>query len=117
MDVVIDTDVISTFAKINKLELLQRLFSKSEILLTPSVSKEIKNGMQLGIIKSQRVRFSAIKLDLSEKRLVREIRAGKKLGLADAECISIAKYRTCLLITNDRQAAIEADSHSVKRDA
>jgi predicted nucleic acid-binding protein len=113
MDVVIDTDVLSTFMKINKLDLIQRLFPKSEVLLTPSVSKEIKKGIQLGIIRSQRINFSRIKLDLPEKKLVKEIRAGRKLGLGDAECISVAKYRNCLLITNDRQAEISADSLSV----
>ncbi len=44
MDVVIDTDVLSAFAKINKLELLQRLFPKSAIILAPNVYKEIKKG-------------------------------------------------------------------------
>ncbi|MGH7909268.1 MAG: PIN domain-containing protein [Thermodesulfobacteriota bacterium] len=113
MDVVIDTDVLSTFAKINRLELLERLFSQSKILLTPNVSKEIKKGIQLGIIRSQRIKFSRIKLDLSEKKVVKEIRADRKLGLGDAECIAVAKYRNCLLITNDRQAEIKADSLSV----
>jgi len=112
MDVVIDTDILSTFAKINKLELLPRLFSKSTILLTPSVSKEIKKGVKLGII-SWRPIGSRIKLGLSEKRLVREIRERRRLGFGDAECVAVAKYRNCLLITNDRYAEVEADFLSV----
>lgn len=114
MDVVADTDILSTFAKVNKVEMLQRLFSKSTILLTPNVSKEIKKGVKLGIINFPRpARFARIKLDLSEKRLVREIREKRKLSLGDAECIAVAKYRNCLLITNDRDTEIEADSLSV----
>jgi len=99
--------------KINKLDLLQKLFYKSTILLAPSVSKEIKQGIRLGIIPPGPIRFSRIKLELSEKRLVRELRETRRLGLADAECIAIAKYRNCLLITNDHNVETEAKSHSV----
>ncbi len=115
MDVVIDTDVLSTFAKINKLELLQRPFPKSAIILTPNVYKEIKKGVKLGIVKySQPARFYRIKLDLSEKRLIREIRERRKIGSGDAECIAVAKQRNCLLITNDHEVEAEADLLSVR---
>lgn len=114
MDVVIDTDVLSTFAKINKLELLLRLFPKSTILLTPNVEREIKKGAKMGIVSYTRPRrFSRIKLDLSEKRLVREIRGRRRLGFGDAECIAVAKHRNCLLVTNDHEVETEADSLSV----
>ena len=50
VDVVIDTDILSTFCKIGKLELLQRLFRKSTMIIAPSVYKEIRMAMQSGLL-------------------------------------------------------------------
>lgn len=114
MDVVIDTDILSTFAKIGKLNLLRMLFPKSKILLVPSVFKEIKKGVRLRIVTFvQPPSFSKIKLDLAERRLIEEIRKRKNLGLGDAECIAVAKHRNCLFLTNDHEAQTEANSLSV----
>lgn len=92
---------------------MQRIFPRSTILLTPTVSKEIARGINIGILGYPKIRFSRTKLDLSEKRLVRELRERKRLGLADAECIAVAKNRKCVLLTNDREVQREADSLSV----
>jgi predicted nucleic acid-binding protein len=45
--------------------------------------------------------------------LVRNLREGKRLGFADAECIAVAKYRNCLLLTNDHVVETQANSISV----
>lgn len=50
MDVVVDTDVLSTFCKVDKLELLQKLFHKSTIIIAPSVYREIREAERLGIV-------------------------------------------------------------------
>ena len=52
MDVVIDTDMLSTFVKIGKAGLLTRLFPKSKILVCPAVYSEIKKAVILGILDS-----------------------------------------------------------------
>lgn len=111
MDVVIDTDILSTFCKINKHELLLRLFKKSNILIAPSVYKEIRKAEQLDLLRYSPPRqFSRIKLDPIERKLVKEIHAKRKLGQGDCECLIIAKQRKCLLLTNDQEAQQEADS-------
>ncbi len=116
MDVVVDTDVLSTFIKINKVDLLRRVFPKSTVLVAPAVDKEIKNGVRLGILTySQPAGFSAVKLSLPEKRLAREIREKTKLGFGEVQCIAVAKIRKCLLVTNDAEVEREADSLSIQR--
>lgn len=112
MDVVIDADILSTFAKINGLELLQRLFSKSAIIVTPSVRREIRRAQALGIIDHIRL-GEKVRLTLAEKKLVGEIREGGEVAIADAECLAVAKNRKCLLLTNDRRVQREAVSLSV----
>jgi predicted nucleic acid-binding protein len=115
MDVVIDTDILSTFCKIDRLELLQRLFHKSTIIVAPSVSKEIRQAVQSGLLHySPPSSFSKVKLSPAERKLAKKIRAKRKLGQGDCECIAIARYRNCVLLTNDQPAEKEAESHSVE---
>lgn len=114
MDVVVDTDILSTFAKVNKLKLLSRLFSKSRILICPSVNLEIKKGVELGILGySPPSHFIAIKMGTRERAMTREFREDRNLGSGDAECLAVARNRKCLLLTNDRRAAKAADSLSI----
>jgi predicted nucleic acid-binding protein len=115
MDAVIDTDILSTFIKIGKLDLLQKLFVKSTIFLTPRVYRELKTGEKLGIIRfSPRGKFSRIKLELAEKRGARETRARSKLSTADSECVAVSHHRRCLFVTNDHDGEKEADSLSIE---
>jgi predicted nucleic acid-binding protein len=114
MDVVVDTDILSTFAKVKKLGLLPRLFPKSRILICPSVNLEIKKGVELGLLRySHRRNFIAIKLDTRERATAREFREDRNLGSGDAECLAVAQNRNCLLLTNDRKAEKAADSLSI----
>lgn len=115
MDVVIDTDVLSTFYKIDRLELLQRLFRKSTVIVAPSVSREIRQAVQSGLFRYFPPQgFAKARLSPAERRLAREIGAKRRLGRGDCECIAIARYRKCVLLTNDWQAEKEAESHSVE---
>ncbi len=114
MDVVIDTDILSTFVKVGKTGLLHRLFPKSRILLCPAVHSEISRAVKLGIVDSVPASFSRIELATSEKRLAQEIGERVALGAADIECLAVAKNRRCLMLTNNRQAANEASSLGVE---
>ncbi len=115
MDVVIDTDILSTFVKVGKTGLLHRLFPKSRILLCPAVHSEISRAVKLGIVDSVPASVSRIELALSEKRLAREIGERTALGAADIECLAVAKSRECLMLTNDRQVANETLSIAVNQ--
>ncbi|WP_171039877.1 hypothetical protein, partial [Streptococcus pseudopneumoniae] len=44
MEFVFDADVLSTFAKIQKLELLEKVFGKSKLLITQAVSSDLKRS-------------------------------------------------------------------------
>lgn len=113
MDVVIDTDILSTLVKVGKTGLLQRLFPRSKTLLCPAVHSEISRAVKLGIVDSIPASFSRIELASSEKRLAQEIGERTALGAAEVECIAVAKNRECLMLSNDRQAGNEALSLAV----
>jgi predicted nucleic acid-binding protein len=108
MDVVIDTDILSTFAKIGKSRLLHKLFPKSEIFLCPAVRSEISMAVKLGILDSMPVSFSNVELTSSERPLAKEIAGRASLSMGDCECLAVAKRRNCLVLSNDRQVANEA---------
>lgn len=116
MDVVVDADVLSSFLKIGRLSLLERLFPKSRFLISPSVNRELLEGEKLGYY-SYKVspRFLRARLSGAEGRLADKIRQMKRsLSLADAESIALAKMQECILLTNDRAVAAEADSLSIE---
>lgn len=48
MDVIIDTDIISTFGKIKKYELLLMLFSNSKLFISSSVYHDLIIAKELG---------------------------------------------------------------------
>jgi predicted nucleic acid-binding protein len=103
--VIIDTDVLSTFCKTDRLDLLARLFRKSIVLVAPSVNKEIRKAIGDGKFHySAPPSFSIVTLRPSERKLTKEILGRKRLGIAECECLAIARHRKCLLLTNDRQA-------------
>jgi predicted nucleic acid-binding protein len=113
MDVVIDTDILSTFIKVGKTGLLHKLFPKSKILLCPAVNSEISRAKRLGILDTMPSTFSNGELTQSEKSIAKEIAGRTALGSADIECLSVAKSRNCLILGNDRQVGNEALSLGV----
>jgi predicted nucleic acid-binding protein len=113
MDVVIDTDILSTFVKAGKAGLLQKLFPKSKIILCPAVRFEISRAVKLGIVDSIPASFSRIELTRSEKILAKEVGERTTLAAAEIEFLAVAKNRDCLLLSNDRRAGNEALSLAV----
>ena len=114
MDVVIGTDILSTFCKIDKLELLARLFRKTTIIISPSVSKEIRRAIRDGKLEYKSPpNFATVKLTPSERMLAKEFLNQKRLGIGDCECLAIARYRKCLLLTNDKQVQRMAEYYTV----
>jgi predicted nucleic acid-binding protein len=114
VDVVIDTDILSTFCKIGKLELLARLFHKSTIIVCPAVHKEItraESGGRLHYLPPPS--FSRVTLTHAEQKMARGIWDKKRLGRGDCECIAVAQQRKCVLLTNDRRAQRAAGSLSI----
>ena len=114
MDVVVDTDILSTLAKINKMRLLPKLFHKSNMLICPAVAAEIQKGIQLGLLEFfYPTHFLPIKLGMREKETSMEIADARNVSLGDAECLAVAKNRNCLLLTNDRKVQKVAESLSI----
>lgn len=109
--IIADTSILSTFARIQRLELLFAVAETQSLHLPPAVQKEIKLGLQKGLQFLQPVidaltagtQFLPIALVDEEKRLVPTL--PKALNAGEKEGIAICLNRTGnKFLTNDKRA-------------
>ena len=113
MDVVVDTDILSTFLKVRRPDLIPKLFPKSKFFFCPAVVSEIQRAAEYGVASATRYELSAIKLTGAEKTIAKEIGRRPALGRADCECLAVAQFRNSLLLSNDRIVRGEASSRGI----
>lgn len=119
MNYVFDTDVVSTFGKLRRLELLQDLLAGSKFFITPAGYDELIRARERGYdfieyILEQRM-FEVARLTGEESAFGETIEEERRsLGLAELEAIAICKHRGSIFVTNDRGAKKICDSHAVR---
>ncbi len=105
MIAVADCDILSTFAKINRIELLEKIFSK--ILMSHGVYIELTNAETFGFDFPEKVFKSRIELTTLNSGELNDFKFFVKMPQihhGEAECMSIAKNRNMVFLTNDRKA-------------
>jgi len=108
MDIIVDTDVLSTFGKIREYELLLRLFPQSKLLISPRVYQDLITAKELGYdfveyVLSYKLQVCPLNQDENEEsRVLKE--KEKSLGWGEIESIILAKSRGLILLTNDKKA-------------
>lgn len=109
--IIFDTDILSIFAKINRLELIKKLFST--IHITPMIREEITAPLEYGYDFPKDIlnNSSVIIPTLEELGLYNKFKV--RLGKGEAEAISIAISRKLLFATNDRVAQKVAKENGV----
>lgn len=107
--IVSDTDFLSSFAKIDELKLVFRVFKTKEIVITKAVYNELKEAPVFDKLSPY---FSAkgnkIKVEKSAIKSVPE-----NLGEGERESISLAKDKKAKLLMDDRDAGKYAESKGV----
>jgi len=119
MAVVFDTDVITTFSKIKRLDLLQKLFPRDEFFIPLAVHNELIKAQEIGYEFAEHVigsrLFETLTLSNEEKDFVNELSWKRKsLSSGEKEAIALCKYREYALITNDRVAKNACDENSIE---
>ena len=119
MNLVFDTDILSTFGKIRRLDLLRELFPNAMLLVPPSVYDELFKARERGyefvdyIIESGILEVTP--LNEEELELLSKLREERRsLGLGELEGISICKHREYILVTNDITAKKVCDQNRIK---
>ncbi len=102
---VVDTTVLSNFARLRCAELVQRAFPQLEA--TEGVRAEILEGQRLGYLAESDWSWLPIRALTASQRLDAEL-LGQRFGRGEAECLVIAVEARALLLTDDRAARQEA---------
>ena len=108
---VIDTCVLSSLAKIDRLDLLRKSFEN--LIITPSVVNEIEEVGEAKFVNRIKEAFYFEKIEeekfifvvsLSQKELqyAHKLKSEYGLSIADSECIAVAKMRKMLLLSDDK---------------
>lgn len=110
--ILLDTCILSSLAKIEKLSLLNILFRKQLCYITPSILKELNTNKIAGFKFVEKIEemvsFSDAKNKIcillpesKELEKAYELQDMYNLSLVDCECIVIAKSRNAILLTDD----------------
>lgn len=100
-----DTDILSTFGKIGRIDLLRLLFQK--IHVAPAVYRELLRAEQVGFIWAADVKqgIELLPLTESENREVGQLfTLYPQLGSGEVESFVLARAHHLLCLTNDRRA-------------
>lgn len=109
--IVADTSILSTFARINRIELLFAVAETASLHLAPAVVKELKVGLQKGLNFLQPIihdladgtKFYAVDLTPDEKSLINTL--PNSLNAGERESIAVCLKRLGgKLLTNDKRA-------------
>ncbi len=119
MNLVFDTDILSTFGKIRRLDLLKKLFPNVRFFVPSSVYNELFKARERGYEFVDYVIESGIlevmPLNKEELEFLGRLREERKsLGLGELEGVSICKHREYVLVTNDITAKKVCDQYGIK---
>jgi predicted nucleic acid-binding protein len=109
--VVSDTNIISTFARIDQLDLLRQLFKVPQLHLTPGTYAELQKAVEVGCTFLEPV-VEAIEqgqgfelLTLTKDEALELTHLPTSLGAGEKESISVSRHRPkTTLLTNDKRA-------------
>jgi len=116
MSVILDCDIASTFAKINRMALLKKIFPDSDICITNSVYTEIIRAMRLGFSFPDKI-FGTVKhiaLMEAEIECFQRFSQDRRIHAGEAEGLAIAKVRDSLFLTNDSQVVRFCEEYMIK---
>lgn len=112
----LDTDIVSIFAKAEALSLLCRLFQCERLPITSGVFDELLVPLEYGYDFPQRVLAlaEAVAMAPDEIEDYEALRLQGKVSTADAELIAICRRRGWTYVAMDRVALRCAEEHGVR---
>jgi predicted nucleic acid-binding protein len=106
--ILVDNNILSTFARVGQLELLFQLFPKDTPGVPPAVHDEMMGAIRLGCVfleeaaeMVQNGRLQIVPLTSAEIAARQNLPAS--FGAGDAECVILCQTRGDTLLTNDRR--------------
>lgn len=103
MMILVDCDIASTLAKIDRVNLLRKTFPDADIYITNSVYIELTKSKDEGLSFPDKV-FESIPVIIMEKGdflVFQELSRERSIHFGEAEGLSIAKNRDAIFLSND----------------
>ncbi len=116
MDVVLDCDIVSTLAKIDKIDLLAEIFKDNRMVIPNAVYVELIEAERMGFDFAEKIFNSQIEITTmigSELDDFKNIVKNKKIHHGEAEGMVIARNRNGVFLTNDRVAVKFCEQNDV----
>lgn len=105
--IVLDCDIVSTLAKIDKINLLEEIFGGKRIVIPNAVYVELLEARKMGFTFPEKVFNSKIEtITMNEEELndFKNTVKNQRIHYGEAEGITIARNRGWIFLTNDRVA-------------
>lgn len=116
MSVILDCDIASTFAKIDRIALLKKIFPKSDICITNSVYTELLRARRIGFSFPDKI-FDTVKhiaLIEAEIEYFQRFSQDNRIHAGEAEGVAIAKMRDAVFLTNDSLVVRFCEENEIK---
>ncbi len=112
----LNTDILSIFAKANALSLLCKLLGCERLPITTGVFNEIVVPLEYGYNFPRLIMAMAetVLMSSDEAAIFEALRLEGKVSAADAEIVAICQRRSWVYVTMDRVAARYAEQHGVR---
>ncbi len=106
--ILVDTNILSTFAKIDRLELLFKVFRQKRLCISPNVFQELKDARDkrydfvepiFDLLQYHKLKL----LPLEEDEYMLMLQLPKYLGKGELDSIAICTRRNYSLLSNERK--------------
>jgi len=104
MTIVLDTDILSMFAKVEAVSMLKDLFGEGSLAITPGIEEEISIPLDYGYDFPSKALSKVQTIPLTEKAVSRHrqlLEEETGLGKGELEAIAICKAKGYAFATND----------------
>nr|AGF93347.1 nucleic acid binding protein [uncultured organism] len=104
--ILVDTNILSTFAKVDSLDLLRKMFGKMHI--SPNVFEEVKRAEELGYPHAENI-LAWVRDDIisiacpNESEIELMDKVPSSFGRGERDCVAMAMKRDALIVTNERK--------------
>ena len=105
--IIVDNNILSTFAKIDRLDILFQLFPQTQIGIVPAVYNELRIGVRKGhfqlkqvmdMVQQKRIRL----ITLTEAEIFLKPNLPVSFDEGEPESVAVSKSRKITLLTNER---------------
>jgi predicted nucleic acid-binding protein len=105
--IIVDNNILSTFAKIDRLDILFQLFPQTQIGIVPAVYNELRIGVRKGhvqlkqvmeMVQQKRIRL----ITLTEEEIFLKPYFPVSFDEGELESVAVCKSRKIILLTNER---------------